>query len=146
MDPMAVAPKKLRVGDVVEAEARAGDDVVPDKAGAVTLEPAITKTVAELYGGRRLTPQEFDERFGHLPSDGEGCDMTDSTKQDGAADLHRRADAGRGRLRLRSDRRGAGGDQPGADDRGGEGQRDGRSSWRSSGAGTRASRFPNRRT
>jgi hypothetical protein len=71
MPPMAVAPKKLSVGDVVEVDGRKYD-VVPDKAGGVTLEPAITKTVDELYGGRPLTRQEFDELFGHLPSDGEG--------------------------------------------------------------------------
>jgi hypothetical protein len=41
----------------------------------VTLEPAITQTVAEIHaehGGRALTGEEFDELFGDLPSDGEG--------------------------------------------------------------------------
>ncbi len=74
MAPMAVAPKKLNVGDVVEVDGRKYD-VVPDKAGGVTLEPAITKTVDEIdagRGGRRMTREEFDELFGHLPSDGEG--------------------------------------------------------------------------
>jgi hypothetical protein len=71
MGAMAVAPKKLSIGDLVEIDGRQYD-VVSDKAGGVTLEPAITKTVDELYGGRPLTREEFDELFGHLPSDGEG--------------------------------------------------------------------------
>jgi len=74
MEPMAVAPKKLSVGDVVEVEGRKYD-VVPDKAGGVTLEPAITVFADELHkrhGTRPLTAQEFEEHFGHLPSDGEG--------------------------------------------------------------------------
>jgi hypothetical protein len=71
MDAMAVAPKKLSIGDVVEVDGRRYD-VVPDKAGGVALEPAITKTVDELYGGRPLMQEEFDELFGDLPSDGEG--------------------------------------------------------------------------
>jgi hypothetical protein len=39
------------------------------------LEPAITQTVAEVHaelGTRPLTSDEFEEHFGHLPSDGEG--------------------------------------------------------------------------
>jgi hypothetical protein len=74
MKAMAVVPKKLSIGDLVEIDGRKYD-VVPDKAGGVTLEPAITKTLDEIHaehGGRRLTPEEFDELFGHLPSDGEG--------------------------------------------------------------------------
>jgi hypothetical protein len=74
MDAMAVAPKKLSIGDLVEIDGRRYD-VVPDKAGGVTLEPAITQTVAEIHaehGGRPLTSEEFDELFGDLPSDGEG--------------------------------------------------------------------------
>jgi hypothetical protein len=69
MDAMAVAPKKLSIGDVVEIDGRKYD-VVPDKAGGVTLEPAITQTVAEIHadhGGRPLTSEEFDELFGDLP-------------------------------------------------------------------------------
>jgi hypothetical protein len=71
MNAMAVAPKKLSIGDLVEIDGRRYD-VVPDKAGGVALEPAITRTVDELYGGRALTQEEFDELFGDLPSDGEG--------------------------------------------------------------------------
>jgi hypothetical protein len=74
MAAMAVAPKKLSIGDLVEIDGRRYD-VVPDKAGGVALEPAITQTVDEIHaelGGRRLTAEEFDQRFGHLPSDGEG--------------------------------------------------------------------------
>jgi hypothetical protein len=74
MDAMAVVPKKLSIGDLVEIEGRQYD-VVSDKAGGVALEPAITQTVAEIHadhGGRPLTGEEFDELFGDLPSDGEG--------------------------------------------------------------------------
>lgn len=60
--------KKLEVGvgDVVEIDGRRYD-VVPDKQGGVTLEPAITKTVEEIraeQGGRALTDTEFQEYFG----------------------------------------------------------------------------------
>lgn len=76
MTIMAVEVKKLdaHIGDVVEIEGRRYD-VVSDKADGVALEPAITKTVDEIHaelGGRRMTTEEFDELFGHLPSDGEG--------------------------------------------------------------------------
>ncbi len=73
---MAVAVKKLdvNVGDVVQiGECRY--DVVSDEAGGVALEPAITTTADRLQaerGGRLLTTDEFDARFGHLPADGEG--------------------------------------------------------------------------
>jgi hypothetical protein len=73
---VAVEAKKLdiKIGDLVEIEGRRYD-VVSDKAGGVTLEPAITKSVAELRagrGGRSLSQGEVDELFGHLPRDGEG--------------------------------------------------------------------------
>ena len=73
---MAITAKKLnvKVGDVVEIDGRKYD-VVSDEHGGVTLEPTITKTVAELREqrrGRRLTPGEFEELFGDLPRDGEG--------------------------------------------------------------------------
>jgi hypothetical protein len=76
MDAMAVAPKKLdvRIGDLVEIEGRRYD-VVPDKAGGVALEPAITVSARELderHGTRPATQEEFEELFGDLPSDGEG--------------------------------------------------------------------------
>ncbi len=74
MNAMAVPPKKLSIGDLVEVDGRKYD-VVSDKAGGVALEPAITKTVDEIHaelGGRRMTTDEFDELFGRLPSDGEG--------------------------------------------------------------------------
>jgi hypothetical protein len=76
MSAMAIAAKKLDVaiGDVVEIDGRRYD-VVSDKEGGVTLEPAITMTVAEIHaahGGRPLTDEEFEQHFGHLPSDGEG--------------------------------------------------------------------------
>jgi bifunctional DNA-binding transcriptional regulator/antitoxin component of YhaV-PrlF toxin-antitoxin module len=72
--PVEVKKLDIEIGDVVEIGERRYD-VVSDKAGGVALEPAITKTVAELRaeaGGRPLTPEEFDELFGDLPRDGEG--------------------------------------------------------------------------
>ena len=76
MMPMAVIAKKLdvKIGDVVEINGRKYD-VVSDKHGGVALEPAITKTVAEIHaehGERRLTSEEFEELFGEIPSDEEG--------------------------------------------------------------------------
>ena len=49
--------------------------MVSDKQGGVALEPAITKTVAEIHaehGERQLSREEFEELFGHIPSDSEG--------------------------------------------------------------------------
>jgi hypothetical protein len=76
MSAMASEVKKLdvKIGDLVEIEGRRYD-VVSDKAGGVALEPAITVSAAELHrrhGGRPMTREEFEEHFGHLPSDGEG--------------------------------------------------------------------------
>jgi hypothetical protein len=73
MAVMAVAAKKLdiEIGDLVEIEGRQYD-VVSDKQGGIALEPAITKTVAEILAEEGLTPmpkEEFEEQFGHLPSD-----------------------------------------------------------------------------
>ena len=76
MTAMAVAAKKLdvKIGDLVEIEGRKYD-VVSDKHGGVGLEPAITMTADEILAGhalRPLSPEEFEEEFGDLPSDGEG--------------------------------------------------------------------------
>jgi hypothetical protein len=76
MTGMAVIAKKLsvKIGDLVEIAGRKYD-VVSDKHGGVALEPAITVTADELFadhGLRPLTPEEFEEEFGDLPSDGEG--------------------------------------------------------------------------
>ena len=76
MSAMAVTAKKLdvKIGDLVEIAGRKYD-VVSDKHGGVTLEPAITKTVADMLAEEGLTPlskEEFEEQFGDLPSDGEG--------------------------------------------------------------------------
>ena len=74
MTSMAVAAKKLSIGDLVEIDGRQYD-VVSDTAGGVALEPAITQTVTEIHaelGSRPLTSDEFEEHFGQLPSDGEG--------------------------------------------------------------------------
>ena len=64
----------VKVGDVLEIEGRLYD-VVPNKEGGATLEPAITMTVAEIHaahGEQALTREEFEAYFGDLPSDGEG--------------------------------------------------------------------------
>jgi len=76
MTSMAVTAKKLdvHIGDVVEIEGRRYD-VVSDKEGGVTLEPAITKSADEVFaefGGRPLTSEEFEQYFGDVPADGEG--------------------------------------------------------------------------
>ena len=64
----------VKVGDVLEIEGRLYD-VVPDKQGGATLEPAITMSVAEIlaaHGEEALTRAEFEAYFGDVPSDGEG--------------------------------------------------------------------------
>jgi hypothetical protein len=76
MADMAVAVKRLdvNIGDLVEIEGRTYD-VVSDKAGGVALEPAITVLSTELHerhGTRPVSQEEFDERFGDVPGDGEG--------------------------------------------------------------------------
>jgi hypothetical protein len=76
MTSMAVTAKKLdvHIGDVVEIEGRRYD-VVSDKEGGVTLEPAITKTADEVFaefGDRALTSEEFEDYFGDVPADDEG--------------------------------------------------------------------------
>ena len=71
---MAVTAQKLRIGQLVEVDGRLYD-VVSDKEGGVTLEPAITVSSDEIIartGGRRATPEEFQAWFGDIPSDGEG--------------------------------------------------------------------------
>ncbi len=74
---MAVTTKKLdvKIGDRVEIDGREYDVVSDKVGGGVTLEPAVTQTVDEILAdqdARRLTPEEFEEHFGHLPSDGQG--------------------------------------------------------------------------
>jgi hypothetical protein len=64
----------VKAGDVLEIDGRLYD-VVPDKHGGVTLEPAITMSVEEIlaaHGTRALTSEEFEAYFGDVPSDGEG--------------------------------------------------------------------------
>jgi hypothetical protein len=64
----------VNIGDVIEVEGRLYD-VVPDKQGGATLEPAIRMTVAEIHaahGERALTSVELEAYFGDVPSDGEG--------------------------------------------------------------------------
>ena len=74
MERMAVAPKKLAVGELVEVDGRRYE-VVPDRRGGLTLEPAVTVTVAELdrrHGSRAASQQEIDDQLDLLPGDGEG--------------------------------------------------------------------------
>ena len=76
MTAMSVAAKRLdvKIGDLVEIEGRKYD-VVSDKQGGVTLEPAITMTADELFAEHGLMPltrEEAEREFGDLPSDGEG--------------------------------------------------------------------------
>jgi hypothetical protein len=76
MAAMASAAKRVEaeVGDLVEIEGRRYD-VVPDEAGGVALEPAITVTAAELdrrHGTRPATREEIDSQLDLLPPDGEG--------------------------------------------------------------------------
>lgn len=74
MDFVAVAAKKLNIGDLVEIDG-AKYDVVSDKAGGVTLESAITTTVDELdqrHRTRPATQEEIDSQLDLLPADGEG--------------------------------------------------------------------------
>jgi hypothetical protein len=73
---MATKVKKLdlKVGDVVEIGG-ARYDVIPDKQGGLTLEPAITTSAAEAMerrGRRPATAEEFERHFGDLRADGEG--------------------------------------------------------------------------
>lgn len=73
---MATRVQKLSFGDgdQIEVDGRLYD-VIASPSGGLGLEPAITKTADELMrerGGRSLTEQEFEELFGHLPTDGEG--------------------------------------------------------------------------
>jgi len=72
---MATTAKQLRIGDLVEIDGRQYD-VVSDNQGGVTLEPAITKTIAEIdadHDEQPLSTEEFRRLFGPpLPSDGEG--------------------------------------------------------------------------
>jgi hypothetical protein len=76
IEPMATAVKKLdlEVGELVEVGGRRYE-VVPDRAGGLTLEQRITP-VSELYAGRGWKPAS-EEDFERLtaadaPPDGEG--------------------------------------------------------------------------
>lgn len=76
MTLVAVVPKKLDVhaGDLVEIEDHRYE-LVPDRHGGLTLEPAVTTTVSELdrrHGTRPATDEEIEAQFGPLPGDGEG--------------------------------------------------------------------------
>jgi hypothetical protein len=71
---MAPTAHKLRIGQLVEVDGRLYD-LVSDKEGGVTLEPAVTISSVELIrrsGGRPATLEEVETWFGDIPSDGEG--------------------------------------------------------------------------
>ena len=71
---VGVTTLDVKIGDLVEIGARRYE-VVSDKVGGVTLEPAITRTVAEIHaehGGHPLSSEKLKELLGDLPSDGEG--------------------------------------------------------------------------
>jgi hypothetical protein len=73
---VAVKAKKLelRSGELVEIDGRRYE-VVPDKQGGLTLEPAITVTAEELdrrHGERPATREEIESELDLLPGDGEG--------------------------------------------------------------------------
>lgn len=74
MTLMGVTAQKLKIGQLVEVDGRLYD-VVSDKEGGVTLEPAITVTMRQAYretGGRPATAQEIEAQLGDVPTDGEG--------------------------------------------------------------------------
>jgi hypothetical protein len=74
MDAMSVAPEKLGGGVLVEVDGRRYE-VVPDRQGGLTLEPAITVTVDELdrrHGRCPATQEEIDSQLDLLPGDREG--------------------------------------------------------------------------
>jgi len=50
-------------------------EVNPQPGGTLVLEPLVGPSADEILaeaGGRRLTHEEFEEEFGHLPTDDEG--------------------------------------------------------------------------
>jgi hypothetical protein len=72
---MSTAVKKLdlHVGELVEIKGRRYE-VVPDKAGGLTIEPPITP-ISELYARRGMKPasaEDFERLTADLPTDGEG--------------------------------------------------------------------------
>jgi hypothetical protein len=70
---VATTAKNLHVGELIEVEGRRYE-IVPDKEGALILEPAITP-MAELdrrRGAKPASEEDFERLFGHLPTDGEG--------------------------------------------------------------------------
>jgi hypothetical protein len=72
---MATAVKKLdlHVGELVEIDGRRYE-VVPDRAGGLTLEPPITPK-AELHAKRGTKPasaEDFERFAADIPSDDEG--------------------------------------------------------------------------
>jgi hypothetical protein len=69
-DTTAVEPAHVTLsGDL------SGDYVVEDRRpdGRVVLRPDLSvKAMLSRHGERELTPKEFDQHFGELPTDGEG--------------------------------------------------------------------------
>jgi hypothetical protein len=71
IDVMKEAPMKVTLTE----PGLAGDYIVvehnPD--GSLVLAPDTSiEAIRRRTGTRPMTPEEFEERFGHLPSDGEG--------------------------------------------------------------------------
>ncbi len=76
MSSMALTARKLdvKIGDLVEIEGRKYD-VVADERGASRSSLRSHFTVAEMLaerGERMLSREEFEARFGPIPSDDEG--------------------------------------------------------------------------
>ncbi len=65
---MASGPHVTLSGDIV------GEYVVKDRRpdGELRLVPDEYPATVPKYGGRRATPEEFEQHFGDLPTDGEG--------------------------------------------------------------------------
>lgn len=72
---MATAVKKLdlTIGELVEVGGRRYE-VVPDRAGGLTLEPPITPVseLEEKWGTKPASAEDFERVAGDFPTDGEG--------------------------------------------------------------------------
>jgi hypothetical protein len=68
MGDMASEPHVTLSGDIV------GEYVVKDRRpdGELRLVPDEYPATVPKYGGRRATPDELEQHFGDLPTDGEG--------------------------------------------------------------------------
>lgn len=65
----------MELARVTLTGALSGDYVVEDRRpdGRVVLRPDLSvKATLSRHGDRKLTPEEFEQQFGELPTDGEG--------------------------------------------------------------------------